>query len=131
MLCGSLDVRLRQGCRRLHGKGHGVSERENPGYADAVGCSGASHSFDMLREQVVDERLVAQASPLGFPPHGGENVRIDPNRDQSPGLGAQRRPSYPSHGSELRGRGLRNLGEVNPATPPRRPRDLCGSPGAR
>jgi Histidine kinase-, DNA gyrase B-, and HSP90-like ATPase len=93
--------------------------------------SGSSRSFDVLREQFVDERLVTQPSPLGFPPHGGENVRIDPNRDQSPRPGAQWRPSYPSHRSELRGRGLPDIGEVNPPTPTRMPRALCGSPGAR
>src|SRR5207249_4847200 len=72
-----------------------------PGGCGRRRSSGASHPFDMLREQVVDERLVAQPSPLAFPPHGGKNVRIDANRDQSPGLGAQWRPSYPPHRSEL------------------------------
>ena len=88
-------------------------------------------SFDMFREQVVDERLVAEPSSLGFTPYGGEDERIDANRDQSPGFSTQRRPSYPSQSSELRARGFRNVGEINPAPAPRRSRALCGSPAAR
>jgi len=42
----------------------------------------------MPGEQVVDEGLVAQPSPLGLPPHGIEDLGIDPNGDQSPGLGS-------------------------------------------
>jgi hypothetical protein len=33
----------------------------------------------VLREQVVNERLVSKSSPLGFTPHGVENLGIDPN----------------------------------------------------
>src|SRR5881397_3790735 len=43
--------------------------------------SGASRSSDVPREQVVDQRLVAQPSPLGLPPHGIEHLGIDPNGD--------------------------------------------------
>jgi hypothetical protein len=43
----------------------------------------------MLREQVVDEGLIAQPSPLGLAPYGVEDLGIDPNGDHSPGLGAQ------------------------------------------
>src|SRR5260370_24890168 len=54
--------------------------------------SGAWQSFDMLREQVVDEGLVAQPSSLGLAPHGVEDLRIDPNGDQPPGFDPQGGP---------------------------------------
>ena len=41
-----------------------------------IAHSGASRSSDVLREQVVDQRLVAQPSPLGLPPHGIEHLGI-------------------------------------------------------
>src|SRR3990170_136231 len=65
--------------------------------------SGAPHSSDVLREEVIDEGLVAQPSPFGLTPD---------------------RP-------ELCVGSLRDVGEVNPATPPHRLPALCGSPGAR
>jgi len=96
-----------------------------------MACSGASHSFNMLREQVVDEGLVAQPSPLGLPSHGVEHLRIDPNGDQPPGLEPQGGPPHASHRSELSGRSFRDIGEVNPGPPPRRPPALSGSTGVR
>jgi hypothetical protein len=38
----------------------------------------------MLREQVVDKRLVAQSSSFRFPTDCGKNSRVDPNRDYEP-----------------------------------------------
>jgi hypothetical protein len=35
----------------------------------------------VLREEIVDEGLVAEPTPLGLAPHGVENLWIDPNRD--------------------------------------------------
>jgi hypothetical protein len=96
-----------------------------------AGILGAPYSSDMLRKQVVDEGLVTQPSPLGLPPHGFEDLRIDPDRDQSPGLDPERRPPNASHCSELGRRSLRNLGEVNPWTPPHTPPAPSDSPGAR
>jgi len=95
------------------------------------GGLGAPYSSDMLREQIVDEGLVTQPSPLGLPPHGVEDLRIDSDRDQSPGFGPQGRPTNASHRSELGWGSLRNVGEVNPWTPPHRPPAPSGSPGAR
>jgi hypothetical protein len=95
------------------------------------GVANPTEAPNMLRQHVVDERLVTQSSLLRFPAHGSENRRVDPNRDESPALNAQGRSSYPTHRSELLSRGFRNLREVNPSTPPRRPRALCGSLGAR
>lgn len=43
--------------------------------------SGAWPSFNMLSEQVVDEGLVAQPSPLGLSSHSVEDLGIDPNGD--------------------------------------------------
>jgi len=96
----------------------------------AVWGSGAPHSSDVLREEVVDEELVAKPSPPGLTPHGVENLGIDPNGDQSPGSRTQGGPPHTSHRSELRGGSLRDVGEVNPGTP-HRPPAPCGSPGAR
>src|SRR2546428_10618509 len=62
-----------------------------------VAHSGASRSSKVLREQVVDQRLVAQPSPLGLPPDGIEDLGIDPNGDQSSGLSTQGGPSHASH----------------------------------
>jgi hypothetical protein len=45
----------------------------------------------MLGEEVVDEGVVTQPSPLRIPPHGAENVGVDPNGDQSSDLRAHRR----------------------------------------
>jgi hypothetical protein len=96
----------------------------------AVWGSGAPHSSDVLREEVVDEGLVAKPTPLGLTPHGVENVRIDPNGDQSPGGRPQGGPPHAAHRSELCRRSLRDVGEVNPGTP-HTPPAPCGSPGAR
>jgi hypothetical protein len=43
--------------------------------------SGASSSFNVRSEQVVDEGLVAQPSPLGLASHSVEDLGIDPNGD--------------------------------------------------
>ena len=94
-----------------------------------VGALGAPS--DMLREQIVDEGLVTQPSSLGLPPHGVEDLRIDADRDQSPGLSPQGRPPNASHRSKLGWGSLRNVGEVNPWTPPQTPPAPSGSPGAR
>src|SRR5437879_12000358 len=83
-----------------------------------VAYSGASRSSKVLREQVVDQRLVAQPSPLGLPPHGIEALGIDPNGDQSSGLSTQGAPSHASHRAALRGGHLTAVGAVNPAPPP-------------
>jgi len=91
--------------------------------------SGAWPSFNMLSEQVVDEGLVAQPSPLGLSSHSVEDLGIDPNGDQPPGLGPQGGSPHASHHSELGGRSFRDVGEVNPGPPPRRRPALSGSPG--
>jgi hypothetical protein len=35
----------------------------------------------VLREEIVDQGLVATPAPLGLAPYGVENLGIDPNRD--------------------------------------------------
>jgi len=96
---------------------------------DVVG-SGAPRSTDVLRKEVVDEGLVAKPTPLGLAPHGVEHVGIDPNRDQAPGRHPQGGPPHAPHRPELRGRRLRDIGEINPGTPHTQPAS-CGSRGAR
>jgi hypothetical protein len=90
-----------------------------------------SRSSNVLGEQIVDEGLIAQPSPLRLPSHRVENLGIDPNGNQSPGLGTQRRSPHASHRSQMGGGNLRDFGEVNPGTPPCTPLALSGSPGAR
>src|SRR3972149_12102306 len=97
--------------------------------AGGSGRSGAPRARDVLREEVVDEGLVAQSPPFGLAPDRVENLGVDADRDQSPGRGPEGRPAPSSHPLDL-GRGsLRDVGEVNPA--PHRPPALCGSPRAR
>jgi hypothetical protein len=43
--------------------------------------SRAPRSSDVLREEIIDEGLVAEPTPLGFAPYGVKNLGIDPNRD--------------------------------------------------
>src|SRR5437016_12285104 len=96
----------------------------------SVPHSGAAPTSDVLREQLVDEGLIAQAPPLGFPPHGPKDLGIDPNGDQPSGSDPQGGAPHAAHCSELHGRCLGEIGEVNPA-PPHMPSVLSGSPGAR
>jgi hypothetical protein len=57
-------------------------------------------------------------------------MRIDPDGDQPAARDPQGRASHTAHRSELRGRRLRDIGEVNFAAPCR-PSALSGSPAAR
>jgi hypothetical protein len=112
--------------RKFRGVGQGFARSVTP----VLGSSGASRSSNVLGEQIVDEGLIAQPSTLGLAPHSVENLGIDPNGNQSPGLGTQRRSPHASHRSQLGGGNLRNFGEVYPGTPPCTPLALSGSPGA-
>jgi len=93
--------------------------------------SGASRSPDILGENVVDERLVAQAAPLRFSSDRREDLGIDPNGNQSPGFRAQRRPPDTSHSPELNRGQLWDIGEINLVIPPYTPTAPSGSRGAR
>jgi hypothetical protein len=106
------------------GDGIGIGRGFRPSWG-----SRAPRSPDVLREEIVDEGLVAKPAPLGLPPHGVQHLGIDPNGDQSPGGRTQGGPPHPAHRSELCGRSLRDVGEVNRGTP-RTPRAPCGSPAA-
>ena len=94
-------------------------------------CSGASRSPDILGQNVVDERLVAQTASLRFSSHGREDLGIDPNRNQSPGFRTQRRPPDTAHSPELSRSHLWDIGEINLVIPPYTPPALSGSHGAR
>lgn len=93
--------------------------------------SGAPHSSDVLREEIVDERLVAQPSPFRLAPDCVEDLGVNANRDQSSGRRPQGGSPDSSHRAELGGGSLGDVGEVNPAPPPHRPPAPCGLPGAR
>src|SRR3990172_10696870 len=60
--------------------------------------SGAPHSSDVLREEVIDEGLVAQPSPFGLTPDRTEYLGVDPNGDQSPRRRPQGGPPHSSPG---------------------------------
>lgn len=84
---------------------------------------------DVFREDLVDQRLVADMSAARFFAKRFEDARIDPDRDQSSRFVTEGRPSDPSHRLELFERRLGNVGVVNPSR--RTPRVRGGSPAAR
>ena len=94
-------------------------------------CSRGPDPSDVLREEIVDEGLVAQPPPFGLTPDGVEYFGVDSNGDQPPGRASQGGPPDSSHRPELRRGSLRDVGEVNPAAPSHGLRAPCGSPGAR
>jgi hypothetical protein len=49
----------------------------------------------------MDERLIAQTLPLGFPLQGSEHMGVDPNGDELAGYGPQWGASNSAHGAEL------------------------------
>ncbi len=67
----------------------------------------------MLREDLVDERLVPDAPTLGFPPKLRQDLDVKADRDQLTWDIAERRPTDAPHGAELRSRRLGNVAEVN------------------
>jgi hypothetical protein len=74
--------------------------------------------------------LVAEPPPLGLTSHGIEDLRIDPDSDQSAGGGPEGWPPDTLHRAELRGGSFRDVGEVNRGTS-HEPPALCDSLGAR
>ena len=83
----------------------------------------------VLREYLVDERLVPDASASRLLPELLEHTGVDANGDQLPRRVAERRATDPAHRTELFGRRLRDVAEVNPAR--RTPRARAGSRAAR
>jgi hypothetical protein len=77
--------------------------------ASELEAAWGSRSADVLREQIVDEGLVAKPTPLGLAPHRVENLGIDPNCNQSPGSRPQGGPPHAPHRPELRGGRLRDV----------------------
>ena len=55
----------------------------------------------MLREDLVDESLIAHASPPGFFPKLLQHADIDTNRDELPRGLAERWAAHPAHGAQL------------------------------
>jgi len=84
---------------------------------------------DVLRQDLVDEGLVADAPPLGLLAELPEDTGVEPNRDQLPRRIAEGRPPDPAHGSQLVGRRLGDVAEINRGFGT--PRVLGGSPAAR
>jgi hypothetical protein len=69
----------------------------------------------------MDQRLVAQAPPLGLPLQRAEHVGVNSNGDQMPRRASQGGTSHAAHGPELLVGRLGEVGEVNPTpscTPP-------------
>lgn len=84
---------------------------------------------DVLRQDLVDERLVADPSPLRLLAQLPENAGVEPNRDQLSRCIAERRAPDPAHRSQLLGRRLGDVAEINRARGA--PRVPGGSPAAR
>ena len=82
----------------------------------------------VLRQDLVDEGLVADAPAAGFLPKLLEHTSVDANRDELPRRLPERRAAHPAHRAQRRGR-LWNVGEVNRALGT--PRVRAGSHAAR
>lgn len=84
---------------------------------------------DVLGQDLIDERLIADAPPFGLLTELPEDASVEPNRDQLPRRIAKRRSSDPAHRPQLLGRRLGDVAEINRARGT--PRVLGGSPAAR
>jgi hypothetical protein len=69
----------------------------------------------------MDQRLIAQPPPPGFPLQGDEHGRVNPNGDEPARRTPQRGTSHAAHGPELLVGRLREVGKVNPSP-------MCTSP---
>src|SRR5688500_17994175 len=88
------------------------------------------HVFaEVLREDLVDQRLVAYAPATRLLAELIEYARVDANRDQLTRFVTERRATHASHRSELLGRRVRNVRVVNPSR--RTPRVRGDSHAAR
>ncbi|MEO7274667.1 MAG: hypothetical protein ABI211_21965 [Vicinamibacterales bacterium] len=67
----------------------------------------------MLRQDLVDQRLIPDTSTLRFPSKLGQNLDVEANRDQLTCDLAERRPTDAPHGAELRSRRLGDVAEIN------------------
>jgi len=84
---------------------------------------------NVLREHLVDERLVPDAPAACLLAELLEYTGVDANGDQLPGLVAERGTTNAAHCAELLGRRLRDVAEINPAR--RTPCARAGSRAAR
>lgn len=84
---------------------------------------------DVLREYLVDERLIADTSTASLMAERLEDTRIHANGDELPRLLSDWRPAHTAHGRQLLRRRIWNIREVNPS--PRTPRVRVGSRFAR
>jgi hypothetical protein len=77
----------------------------------------------------MDQRLITQPTPLGFPLQGAEHIRVDPNSDELTRRISQWRTSDAAHGTELLVGRLREVGKVNfaPTCTPPVPYDSAGA----
>src|SRR5262245_43214234 len=85
----------------------------------------------MLREHLVDQRLVADPSAPRLFAEARQDVRVHANRDQLTRRSAEGRAAHPPHRPELFIRRLRNVREINPPTWRGTPSFLSGSRASR
>src|SRR5712691_5176249 len=83
----------------------------------------------VLRQHLIDQRLVPDAATARFLAELIEHTRIDTDRDQLTRFGAERRPTHPPHGLQLLGRRIGNIRKVDLSHGTPRVRD--DSPAAR
>ena len=81
---------------------------------------------NVLRQDTMDQRLVAHVAAPGFNPEALQYLGIETNGDEPPRLGPKGGPSDASHRAELFGRRLRNVRKVNRSPGCRTPHALCG-----
>ena len=79
---------------------------------------------NVLRQDLVDQRLIPDTSPLRFPPKLRQYLDVEADRDQLTWDIAERRPPDAPHGAELCRRRLGNVAEIN--LPRRTPRARGG-----
>ncbi len=84
---------------------------------------------NVFREDLVDQRLVADAPAMRFLAQRLEDAWIEADRDQSARFVTERRPPHPPHRLELLGRRRGNVRVVNPSR--RTPHVRGDSPAAR
>jgi hypothetical protein len=65
------------------------------------------------RQDLVDQRLIPDMSPLRFPPKLRQYLDVEADRDQLTWDIAERWPPDAPHGAELRRRRLGNVAEIN------------------
>ena len=96
--------------QRLHS--FGVDSQPHP-LKTQTARSSRNALLDVLRQHLVNQRLVADLPPPGFLTEVVQDVRVYSDGDQTPRRFAQRWATNTPHRPQLLGRSFWNVGEVN------------------